>query len=427
MRVLPVRIALVNSCVLLLLLSYSISFAEQPEPLGRASIHPSVVKLEPGSEQKYKILREATRFVGAMLTDDVKWSVNEIPGGNAEIGTIDSEGLYRAPDKVPSIREIQICAEVENVANRYLWATVLMDAPGPAYELVGGWTEEKASAKYFVDPHCVCLDKDGNLLVADYNGSKVMRFAPDGTYLGIVGFGSGERPGYVKLPRVVQTDAEGRIFVSDQKSDKPRIQVFSHEGKFLRMFAEKGTGPGRILRAHGLAFDRHQRLFVVDVDNMRVNIYTHSGEFLKTWGRDGHRVGEFNAPHGLAMDGNDDVFIVGYYGPCQKFTAEGDFLFDFALGNPPDSAVYFHSISTDRWGNVYLMVRGMRGFGGVIEDNKFHNVSVMKYNNNGDYVSSLTLAVDAHKENWAVVGPDGKVYAIFESNERLGFEIFVPR
>lgn len=427
MREPPVRTAFVSSCVLLLFLLGGISFAGPVEPLGRATIHPSVVQLAPGSEQKFKIVRQATRFVGATVAERVVWSVNDIPGGNGEIGTIDSDGLYQTPEKAPSPREIHICAEVENVANRYLWATVLMDAPGLAYELVGGWTEDKSDAKYFVDPHCVCLDRDGNLIVADYNGSKVTRFAPDGTYLGIVGLGTGERPGQVTLPRVVQTDAEGRIFVSDQKSDKPRIQVFSHEGTFLRMFAEKGTGPGQVLRAHGLAFDSEQRLFVVDVDNMRVNVYTHAGEFLYTWGRDGHRVGDFNAPHGFAMDRNDDAFVVGYYGPCQKFTAEGDFLFEFAHGAPPDSAVYFHSVATDRWGNVYLMVRGPRGFGGAITDNEGNDVSVMKYNNNGDYVSSLTLAVDAHKENWAVVGPNGNVYAIYVGEKRMGFEIFAPR
>ncbi|MFH1739928.1 MAG: NHL repeat-containing protein [bacterium] len=409
------------------MLAQGIAFADPETPLGRATIHPSVVQLEPEAEQKFKVVLQATRLAGAAVAENVQWAVNDIPGGNSEIGTIDAEGLYRAPAKTPSPREMHICAEVDGVENRRLWATVLMDSPGPAYELVGGWTEEKANAKYFVDPHCVCLDKAGNLVIADYFGSRVLRFTPDGEYLGVLGLGTGEKPGQVKLPRVVQADAEGQIFVSDQKSDKPRIQVFSHEGEFLRMFAEKGTEPGQMLRAHGLAFDSQERLFVVDVDAMRINVYSHSGDFLYTWGRDGHRVGEFNAPHGIAMDRNDDLFVVGYYGPCQKFTAAGGFLFDFAHGNPPDSAVYFHSVATDRWGNVYLMVRGARGFGGAIEDNLGHNVSVMKYNNNGDYVSSLTLAVKAHKENWATVGPDERIYAIFESNERIGFEIFAPR
>ncbi len=403
------------------------AIAETSPALGRAEIHPSVIHLEPNTEQKFKVVLQATRLAGAEVAQNVKWSVNDVPGGNEQLGTISQDGLYCSPSKTPSPHDIQICAEVDGVANRLLWATVLMDIQGPAYERIGGWSEEKANAKYFVDPHCVCIDRDGNLIITDYNGSQVLRFSPSGEYLGTVGSGKGEKPGQITLPRVVHTDRDGLIFVSDQKSDKPRIQVFTPEGKFIRMFADKGTRTGDILRAHGLAFDSKQRLFVVDVDNMRVNIYSHSGDFISTWGHDGHRVGEFNAPHGIALDRNDDVFVVGYYGPCQKFTADGGFLFDFSHGNPPYSAVYFHSITTDHWGNVYLMVRGSRGFGGAIEDNEGNNVSIMKFNNNGDHISNITLSVHAHKENWAEVDKDGTVYAIFESDDRVGFEIFAPR
>lgn len=402
--------------------------AAATEPgVGRASIHPSVVRLGPGQEQKFKVIRMATRLTGATVAEQVNWSVNDILGGDSIVGTITSEGVYTAPKRTPVPREVHIVGEVDGVANRYLFATVMLEGPGPPYELVKTWSEPKATSKLLVDPHCVCLDKDGNLIIADYHGSRVLRFTPDGKYLGDVGRGTGERPGQVKLPRVVQCDVEGRIFVSDQKSDKPRIQVFSPEGDFLYMFAEKGIKPGWMLRAHGLVFDTEGLLHVVDVDTMRINTYTPSGEFVRFWGQDGSGTGQYNAPHGLAIDRNDDLFIVGYYGPCQKFTKTGEFLFDFAYPDPPDGAVYFHSIVSDRWGNVYLTVRGAGGYGGAIEDNEGKKVSIMKYNNNGDHVCNLTLAVKAHSENWATVDEEGKVYAIFQSNEELGVQIFAPR
>ena len=395
--------------------------------LGRARIAPSVVHLEPNEEDQFKVVHMATRFVGAKLAENVRWGVNGIPGGNEEFGTIDENGLYRAPAKTPVPREIHICAETENVVNPKLFATVLMEGEGPPYELLSEWGEPVNNAPHLVDPHCITLDKDGNLIIADYFGSRVHRYAPDGTYLGDLGDGTGEHSGQVTKPRVVHTDPDGLIFVSDQKSDKPRIQVFSHEGQFLRIFAPKGTAPGQMLRAHGMAFDRQRRLYIVDVDNMRVNVYSHEGDFLFTFGRDGHKVGEFNAPHGIALDQNDEVFVVGYYGPCQKFTSEGEFLFDFAHGDPPDGAVYFHSITTDQWGNVYLMVRGEQGYGGKLQDNDGKHVSIMKYNNNGDYVCSLTLAVEAHAENWAEVDAAGNVYAIYISHTEMGVEIFAPQ
>ncbi|HPO84723.1 MAG TPA: hypothetical protein PLN86_02635 [Candidatus Hydrogenedentes bacterium] len=395
---------------------------------GRASISPSLVRLDPQEKQKFKIILKAKRLQGADVAHSVKWSVNDVLGGNEEVGTITEDGLYTAPAVPPVPREVHIVADVEGVENRFLFATVVINAPGQPYEMVSSWFEPKGKSRLLVDPHCLCLDKDGNLIIADYNGSRVLRFTPEGKYLGDIGRGTGEKPGMVKLPRVVQMDAAGRIFVSDQKSDKPRIQVFTPEGDFLYAFAEKGIRPGQMLRAHGMVFDSKGFLYVVDVDTMRINVYEPAtGKFVRRWGKDGSATGEFNAPHGIAIDRNDDIFVVGYYGPCQKFTADGKFLFDFAYPDPPDGAVYFHSIASDRWGNVYLTVRGAAGYGGAIEDNEGRKVSIMKFNNNGDHICNLTLKVKAHSENWATIDEQGKVYAIFQSNEELGVQVFEPR
>lgn len=401
--------------------------AQPQPPIERVRIAPSVVHLAHGESQQFKVVIRAQRLKGAVIAETVTWAVNNIPGGNDLVGFITPAGLYTAPAKTPTPREIHICAEIPGAVNRYLWGTVLMEGEGPAYELVSEWSEPVASPEHLKDPHCIAVDRDHNLIVADYDGSRVARFKRDGTFLGEIGLGTGEPPGYVIKPRVVHVDRKGNLFVSDQKHAKPRIQVFSPEGRFLRIFAEKGTGPGQILRAHGLAFDSQDRLYVVDVDAMRINIFDHEGRFLNRWGVDGAGLGEFNAPHGIAIDANDDVFVVGYYGPCQKFTADGNLLGVFAEADPPDGAVYFHSISSDRWGNVYLTVRGAAGYGGAVEDNEGNRVSVMKYNNNGDYVSSLNLGVKAHAENWATVDEEGTVYAIFVGNERLGVEVLAPR
>jgi len=397
-----------------------------PETPRRALIAPSVIHLATGSHQQFKVVLRATRLHGAITAPSVTWSVNHIPGGNETIGRISPEGLYQAPLSLPKPREVHICAHVPTARNPYLWATVLFDGEGPAYHLTSEWSEPVGGGGRLKDPHSVALDSRHNLVIADYNGSRVLRYSREGKYLGDLGLGTGESPGYVIKPRVVHVDRHGNIFVSDQKKDKPRIQVFSPEGQFLRIFAEKGIQPGQILRAHGLAFDSQDRLYVVDVDAMRINIYDHNGEFISTWGNDGADLGEFNAPHGIAMDANDDVFVVGYYGPCQKFTKDGTLLRVFAEADPPDGAVYFHSISSDRWGNVYLTVRGAGGYGGKLEDNEGNRVSIQKYNNNGDYVSSLTLNVKAHAENWSIVDENDDVYAIFMGNDRMGVEVFSP-
>ena len=397
---------------------------DQNAPVGRASIAPSVVQLNPGAEQQFKVVFSETRLTGAQAAEGVTWCVNDIPGGNDSVGHISPEGVYKAPPNTPKPREIHIMAEVSRSVNHHLWATVLFPGEGPPYKLISEWSELNTKPKYLKDPHCIALDRDGNLLIADFDGSKVLRFTPEGKYLGILGKGTGEAPGYVTKPRVVTTDRQGNIFVSDQKKDKPRIQMFTHEGQFVRQFGEKGTGPGQLLRSHGLVFDSSDRLFVVDVDCMRINVYTHDGSFLNTWGHDGPNLEDFNAPHGIAIDGNNDIFVVGYYGPCQKFTADGRLIRIFSEPDPPDRATYFHSIVSDHWGNVYLTVRGASGYGGKVEDNEGNLVSIMKFNNNGDFVSSIRLNVKGHAENWATVDSNGRVYAIYAGSERMGVEIF---
>jgi len=366
--------------------------------------------------------------MAAGAPEEVHWAVNDIPGGNDTWGTIDDEGLYRAPSAIPSPREVHICATVPESANPHLFATVILGESPPKYKSIRIWSEpvvkESATTEHFTDPHGIDLDPDGNILIADQRGSRVQRYSPMGEYLGEIGKGPGSGKGEFKEPRMVIADATGNIFVTDSKGDRPRVQVFDPEGNYLRVFAEKGMQPGMILRCHGVGFDDQDRLHTVDVDNMRVNVYTHSGEFLYDWGTEGLIPGDFNSPHGLYIDRNNDVFVSGYYGPTQKFNSEGDFLFSFCPGDPPDGPVYFHSLTGDRWGNVYVTVRTREGYDGALQLGVDHALSLMKFNNNGDFITALSFTAEEHRETSAVVGEDGLVYALFKGQKEMGVEIF---
>ena len=407
-----------------LLLSITLLPAADPAlPLQYATIKPSLVYLSPGATQKFKVVIMATRLMAASVPKSVVWTVNNIVGGNAEIGTIDKNGLYRAPAKTPVPYEVHICGDVAGSSNRYVWGTVLLGNPNPAYKMVGSWSESIEKEGHLKAPHGISIDHQGNLLIADQGAGRVLRYAKDGTFLAEIGRGPGSEDGQFTEPRYATVDAQGDIFVTDLKGDRPRLQVFQPDGKFLRIFAEKGMKEGMILRGHGLWFDSKGRLFATDVDNMRVIAFEPSGKYLFCWGKDGPDPGDFNAPHGLYLDANNDVLVNGYYGPTQKFTSDGHFLFSFAHGDPPDGSVYFHSMTGDRWGNAYLTVRTKAGYGGALESNQGNKVSIAKYNNNGDFICNLSLSVPEHMESWAAVDQDGTIYALFKGKTRAGVEI----
>jgi DNA-binding beta-propeller fold protein YncE len=391
----------------------------------RATIKPTLVRLTPGAEQQFKAILVASRLLAATAPKQVSWAVNDVPGGNSEIGTIDASGLYRAPARPPKPREVIVHGQVEGAANRHVWATVVIGDQDPSYRLSGSWSEPTATGR-LKKPHGISIDAQGHLLIADQGAHRIFRYTKDGKFVNEIGLGRGSEPGNFTDPRYATTDAAGNIFVTDVKGDRPRLQMFSPDGRVRRVFGEKGTKPGHILRGHGLAFDRQGRLYVTDVDNMRVSIFDPDGKFVKAWGREGINPGEFNAPHGLYLDPNDDVFVNGYYGPTQKFTPDGVFLLGFAFGDPPDGPVYFHSITGDRWGNVYVTVRTRAGYEGALERQTAKKISIAKYNNNGDHVANLSLSVKEHTESWAAVDRDGTVYALFNSRDRAGVEIFSP-
>jgi hypothetical protein len=227
----------------------------------------------------------------------------------------------------------------------------------------------------------------------------------------------------------VSSDAAGNIFVTDSKGDRPRIQVFDHAGKLLRIFGVKGRGPGQLLRSHGIGFGPKGRVFITDVDNMRVNVYESAGKFLYHFGGgfayENMNPDEMNAPHGIFVDRNGDVFVNSYYGPTQKYTPEGAVLLAFAHGDPPDGPVYFHSLTGDKWGNVYLLVRSIGGYQGAIENSSGKKISIMKFNNNGDFITGWSFSNPKHSETTAVVDDNGLVYALFSGNNEMGVEIFV--
>jgi hypothetical protein len=401
--------------------------AEEGDTRARAIIRPSVVQLDPGGRQAFRVALLATYLEPASSPKTIEWSVDGIPGGSPERGTIDGSGLYTAPGAVPTPHEVHIGARVEEARNPLLWATVLVgESPDPPYRRVGEWSEAIGEDSRLRDPHGVALDPAGHLVIVDEASSRVLRYTREGDFIDEIGGGPGNGPGHFAMPRAVLVDREDRIWVSDTKGDEPRLQVFDADGTLLRVLGQKGIGPGQLLRPHGMGFDGEERLFVVDVDNFRVNVYGPDGGFVKSWGRPGAGLGELNAPHGLFVDPSGDVFVTGYYGPTQKFDGEGRLLGVFAHGDPPDGPVNFHALVGDRWGDVYLMVRRLEA-PAASSDGSPRRLDFVKLNNNGDPVAAWALSEPDRHGSWAVVDDDGTVYALFRGETRAGVEIFEPR
>ena len=70
-----------------------------------------------------------------------------------------------------------------------------------------------------------------------------------------------------------------------------RIQVFTAEGKFLRVFGRHGEGKRRLDWPFGVAIDSSDMVYVSDHLNYRVVVLTSEGHFVMTFGRKGEGPG----------------------------------------------------------------------------------------------------------------------------------------
>lgn len=390
-------------CVFALAVSPARSWSEESDTPGRAAIRPSLVRLAPTEACAFRVILSPGWLQPSRVADEVSWAVNGIAGGNESVGTIDKEGMYHAPGAVPRPSEVHICATANQASNQQLWATAIVGDASPAYELVSKWEEPADGSSHLKDPSDLAIERDGNLIITDVGRSQVFRFSATGELLGHIGEGGGNAPGHFDGPRSVAIDSEGNIAVCDLRTGPPRIQVFNRDGKLIRAFAQKGVGPGMVMQTRGMAFDALGRLLVADMDNMRMNVYASDGNFLEAWEKNGVLPGEFNEPYGVVIDPNGDVCIPNYYGPCQKFTRTGAFLFAFAHPDPPKGPVAYTAAAGDQWGNVFLAVRDTTGLVQNSVDPEPKPVRILKFNGCGELVASIHLWDDERGENAAAV------------------------
>ena len=163
----------------------------------------------------------------------------------------------------------------------------------------------------FVFPHGLHVDHEGNVWATDgigrgAKGHTVMKFSPEGRLLmtlgkpGVAGDGSD----VFNAPSAVFVVRNGDIFVADGHggNTNARIVKFNKDGKFIKTWGKKGTGPGEIDGPHTLAVDSRGRLFLGDRTNNRIQIFDQDGTFIAQW----H---QFSRPSGVFIDKNDIIYV----------------------------------------------------------------------------------------------------------------------
>jgi DNA-binding beta-propeller fold protein YncE len=145
--------------------------------------------------------------------------------------------------------------------------------------------------------------------------------------------------------------------------------MFDLEGKFVKNFGKRGSGPGEFSNPWGIVFDPSTRtILVADCSNNRVQIFSEEGNYLShfatasnpcyivlddagriyvtlgdsnqvqvfeprgtkelfRWGKGGNGDGDLSNPYGIAVNEKGEVIVCDYGNSrLSVFTKEGNFL-----------------------------------------------------------------------------------------------------
>jgi sugar lactone lactonase YvrE len=130
-------------------------------------------------------------------------------------------------------------------------------------------------------------------------GQQVVKFSPTGRVLLTLGKAgvAGDGPDTFNQPSDVLVAPNGDIFVADGHGGdtNARIVKFDKDGKFIKTWGKKGSGPGEFDTPHALVMNAQGRLLVGDRGNSRIQIFDQEGNFLAEWK-------QFGRPSGLFLD-----------------------------------------------------------------------------------------------------------------------------
>lgn len=243
---------------------------------------------------------------------------------------------------------------------------------------VAGYLDGPGGAARFNGALSACVDSVGNVYVSDFQNQRIRKIDVNGNVTTIAGTGlQGNRDTIAmqatfRYPRGICMDRQGNLYIAD--SWNHRIRKLDPQGN-VTTFAGGGTSVGvqspgahvdgpdtsaRFWTPCGLEIDAVGNLYLADAYNHRIRKITPQGVVSTVAGSgpsgstsgsylDGAaNIARFNTPVGLGVDGQGDVYVADTYNNCIRYvsggnvtTAAGSIGFGYVNGNS-DIALFDH-------------------------------------------------------------------------------------
>jgi len=207
-------------------------------------------------------------------------------------------------------------------------------------QFVRAWGEDGL----FQNAHSVSFDQDGNLWATDAASHVVYKFSPEGELLQTLGkkgeAGDNDSTTLFNQPNHVAVAANGDLYISDGYINS-RIVHFAPDGTFLRIIGGlEGAEPGQLKVPHGIALDSRGRMLVNDSDNKRISVFDQDGRFIETW--------PWASRGGIVVTADDTVYVSDVNAGEVYLLREGQLLDTISVEARP------HGLAVDSDGAIYV-------------------------------------------------------------------------
>ena len=137
--------------------------------------------------------------------------------------------------------------------------------------------------------------------------SRIAKFDRNGKYLKSWG-SRGSGPGQFNVPHTIAIDAQDLVYVGDRTNN--RIQVFDGEGTFKTQFVNVGCAGGHLHHAGTAAVPLRIQLEPSDsMDNGEIYKMTLDGKIVGKFGTAGKLLKEFGTVHEMDCRSENEIYV----------------------------------------------------------------------------------------------------------------------